>query len=471
MNNHKLGIIVPFRNRYEHLDTFTNHMMEYLNSKQIDYIIIVVEQDDSKLFNRGMILNIGFQYAKKYKCDYVVFHDVDMLPIDVDYSYSSYPIHLASNFEYEEDTPKKETFKEYFGGVTLFPVKVFEKVNGYSNKYWGWGFEDDDLFFRCKLNKIKLDSFQLKNNGGEGQTLKFNGVTSYVECPNVIDFNSSGTFIINFEVDNFLLNYTKKSDEFVAFSVPGWDFAICYNSFSRFNFCAFDYKKKSYYINTEIIPKHRSTIAVVMDRLEKTFKMYKDGEFIGETNTFKKLHPYFREKNFYLGAGNPNRTNLENFLNGFISTFVYYDEILSDNEIKKLSTTSELFTNVLTERFPKIYYNMNYIENYELVDLSGNNNNGKIFNCEIIETIYEKDKLIKIPHRRKGIFKCLKHEENGFGGEGWKDQSTRWNQLRYHNEVILNPELIKEDGLSNLIFQKWGLVQKNKNLIKLNVGI
>ena len=26
-----------------------------------------------------------------------------------------------------------------------------EKTNGYSNDYWDWGMEDDDLFWRCYL--------------------------------------------------------------------------------------------------------------------------------------------------------------------------------------------------------------------------------------------------------------------------------------------------------------------------------
>ena len=129
---HKLGVVVPYRNRYEHLEEFKTTMVEYLESKNIDFEIIVVEQDDSKLFNRGMLLNIGFKYAKDMGCDYVVFHDVDMLPVNVDYSYSDIPLHLATNFTTLSSKQKRIVFDEYFGGVTIFPIEDFERINEFS---------------------------------------------------------------------------------------------------------------------------------------------------------------------------------------------------------------------------------------------------------------------------------------------------------------------------------------------------
>ena len=98
---HKLGVIVPYRNRWHQLFDFKEAIRDFLNMKKLDYELIVVEQDDAKEFNRGKLLNVGFIYAKKLKCDYVVFHDLDMLPIDVDYTYSDIPLHLATNFEPE----------------------------------------------------------------------------------------------------------------------------------------------------------------------------------------------------------------------------------------------------------------------------------------------------------------------------------------------------------------------------------
>ena len=147
----KLGVIVPYRKRPGHLRKFRESIESYL--KDQDYELIVVEQSDDLPFNRGKLLNIGFQQAIRNQCDYVVFHDIDMLPIDVDYSYSDVPIHLATNFTNSD----REIFKTYFGGITMFPIDLFKKVNGYSNEYWGWGFEDDDLLMRLTEQNVFTD--------------------------------------------------------------------------------------------------------------------------------------------------------------------------------------------------------------------------------------------------------------------------------------------------------------------------
>lgn len=38
--------------------------------------------------------------------------------------------------------------------MTALTVNDFEKINGFSNVFWGWGGEDDDLLRRIKFNRM-----------------------------------------------------------------------------------------------------------------------------------------------------------------------------------------------------------------------------------------------------------------------------------------------------------------------------
>ncbi len=40
------------------------------------------------------------------------------------------------------------TYDTLFGGVEMFTKQHFEKINGFSNVFWGWGAEDDNLYQR-----------------------------------------------------------------------------------------------------------------------------------------------------------------------------------------------------------------------------------------------------------------------------------------------------------------------------------
>uniref|UniRef100_H2ZMT1 Galactosyltransferase C-terminal domain-containing protein n=1 Tax=Ciona savignyi TaxID=51511 RepID=H2ZMT1_CIOSA len=53
--------------------------------------------------------------------------------------------------------PYEATKVEVFGGVSIFTREQFLSVNGFSNLYWGWGAEDDDLFLRTWRKGYKVD--------------------------------------------------------------------------------------------------------------------------------------------------------------------------------------------------------------------------------------------------------------------------------------------------------------------------
>ena len=50
-------------------------------------------------------------------------------------------------------------YEHYFGGVTSFTKAMFVKINGFSNQFWGWGREDDNLRHRvlnAGLREVRL---------------------------------------------------------------------------------------------------------------------------------------------------------------------------------------------------------------------------------------------------------------------------------------------------------------------------
>lgn len=128
-----MTLLVPYRDRREHLTQFIPHMNKFLPDAEI----VVIEQADQKEFNRGKLLNIGF-LETAFDC--YCFHDVDKLPISGDYSCPlNRPRQIAANVH--------QTYS-YFGGVTLFSRKDFAKAEGFHNDYWGWGGEDNELMFQ-----------------------------------------------------------------------------------------------------------------------------------------------------------------------------------------------------------------------------------------------------------------------------------------------------------------------------------
>ncbi|XP_063365821.1 beta-1,4-N-acetylgalactosaminyltransferase bre-4-like [Cydia amplana] len=145
---HRVAIIVPYRDRLKNLATFLNHMHPFLIKQQLDYGIFIVEQKGTREFNRGKLMNVGFLEAGGWQC--YIFHDIDLLPLDQRNLYSCpHPRHpRLYNAGALEANELKATMKENFGGVTAVTVKQFANANGYSNGYWGWGGEDNDLYYR-----------------------------------------------------------------------------------------------------------------------------------------------------------------------------------------------------------------------------------------------------------------------------------------------------------------------------------
>ncbi len=159
----RLSIVIPFRNREPHLVRLLPALREALAAQHLEYRILVVEQSEGKLLNRGKLLNVGARHAWN-DSDYFVFHDVDMIPETAEYGRPSQPLRLI---KYMSSSWRgyERLSGSYFGGTASLNKEHMTLINGFSNRYWGWGKEDDDLLLRCLLKGLvphedTMSSFQ-----------------------------------------------------------------------------------------------------------------------------------------------------------------------------------------------------------------------------------------------------------------------------------------------------------------------
>ena len=180
----KLGLVIPYRDREEHLKKFIPFITKFLKKKEIEYKIIVVNQDNKSNFNRAKLLNIGADYIFN-EVDYLCFHDVDLIPIPtVDYTLDNNNIvyHnigiLADNKNnlIDEDNLIKNineininkihfdyNYLNYngIGGVTILDKNIW-KENPWNEIFSGWGYEDNEYYHRLKAKNYQIKKKNFK---------------------------------------------------------------------------------------------------------------------------------------------------------------------------------------------------------------------------------------------------------------------------------------------------------------------
>ncbi|XP_015731727.1 beta-1,4-galactosyltransferase 4 [Coturnix japonica] len=152
----RVAILIPHRNRERHLMYLLEYLHPFLQRQQLEYGIYVIHQAGSTKFNRAKLLNVGYLEAlKEENWDCFIFHDVDLVPendFNI-YMCDRQPKHLVVG---RNSTGYRLRYQGYFGGVTALTRDQFSKVNGFSNNYWGWGGEDDDLRIRVEMQKMRV---------------------------------------------------------------------------------------------------------------------------------------------------------------------------------------------------------------------------------------------------------------------------------------------------------------------------
>ncbi|KAB7501708.1 Beta-1,4-galactosyltransferase 7 [Armadillidium nasatum] len=106
------------------------------------------KEADGLRFNRASLLNAGFLETSR-EFDYVALHDVDLIPKNPSLIYSfpsEGPFHVAAPHLHP-----RYHYPTFIGGILLI-----QRVDGLSNKYWGWGLEDDEFYARLTEARFKV---------------------------------------------------------------------------------------------------------------------------------------------------------------------------------------------------------------------------------------------------------------------------------------------------------------------------
>ncbi|XP_037829031.1 beta-1,4-galactosyltransferase 1-like isoform X2 [Kryptolebias marmoratus] len=133
ISRQKVAIIIPFRNRHEHLIHLLFYLHPILIRQQLDYGVYVINQDGDGVFNRAKLLNAGYMEAlKDYDYECFVFSDVDLVPLDDRNLYRCFnqPRHLAVGMDkFNFHLP----YTTFFGGVSSLSKEQFLKAKALYN--------------------------------------------------------------------------------------------------------------------------------------------------------------------------------------------------------------------------------------------------------------------------------------------------------------------------------------------------
>ena len=477
----KLGVCVPYRNRESHLKVFSPHLHKFLTDRGIEHKIYFAHQVDDKLFNRGKMKNIAAKHAFDDGCDYIVWHDIDMVPEDdsCDYSYNpENPKHLAVRISQSDYNLK---YEEYFGGAVLFTKEQVMATNGYSNDYWDWGMEDDDLFWRCVLNG-NAEQHYLKDIYKNQKYGYFNGKDSYIEIkPSRLTRGTcSRSHTVSIlvrahqqeeKVPIYLIgDENRRFCEYPVMRRPGFDWGISYNNSRAFTTMLWNSEKSFLYLWAKRYEEQWTWVTMTVDSSNKLISLYINGKksdarfgtgLSSPLSYNGSLKSYGTESYFIGTTTSVKDDEVNKWFKGDIAKLMVWNRCLDEDEILQ---------------FPKdmiINYDFGNVKGGIIKDLTEYENDGEVYNVKI-----KTEKNLKIhntilPFRRDGKFKCLPHETEGLirirGVDKWaKGETTARNERRYILEMQQGKYDWKNDGMNSLEYELISVEDIGNNSVMIN---
>lgn len=83
MARDRVAILVTCRDREEQIPIFLKNIHPFMIRQQLEYQVFILFQPHGYWFNKGALYNVGYlQAMRRKKWDCLIFHDVDMIPMD-----------------------------------------------------------------------------------------------------------------------------------------------------------------------------------------------------------------------------------------------------------------------------------------------------------------------------------------------------------------------------------------------------
>ncbi len=467
--SHKLGICIPYRNRKNHLDALVPALTEHLNKQGIAHQFYVAHQVDDKLFNRGAMKNIAAKHAFEDGCDYIAWHDVDMVPFEeCDYSYpDKHPVHIATKLSKYGYTLG---YDQYFGGVVLFTKEQMERTNGYSNEYWDWGQEDDDLFWRCHFEGYSNNSiFKSYNNkpvavfDGKKSFSLFSTNQELTEC-----LSDNHTISILFSAEQqpgkvpiWLVGDEKR--KFVEYPLirkkGSWTWGLSFNNSRSVNMSMFDIKKNNHYNYAKKFENEWTWITMSFNNETKEMYFYVNDELVTNRSGSKENKP------FIVGEELMKHNYTEPFIIGFCNeTFTFYKGKIGHVKIfnKFIDKIEDTFNSKDGLIFDCDFSN-GFVNNV-------NETSGWGYDVEIENESFDVTQNL-IPQRREGRFFCMEHKDEGFVNGKWaKGETTAKNEKRFVTKMQQGKIDYKNEGMNSLKYEV-NSVSYEGNVTMINVTL
>lgn len=192
--------------RRQQLITAINNFKTYFEQNQIEYKIVISEQNNDNKFNRGFLLNAAFLEAEKQiTIPKKYFH------MNTDYTFDLSRPFPQELLDFEEGII--DLYRPPYpvlGAACVFDPESYKKFNGFPNDLDGWGGDDWAIYNRIVQNKIPIMTPRglFNSNFIIEEQMCFNSEyysnnDHNMSLANRCDFNVNGLTSIKYKVDGF----------------------------------------------------------------------------------------------------------------------------------------------------------------------------------------------------------------------------------------------------------------------------